>query len=133
MSYEPGSDEAKLTFVFKRDVLLEPIFVTFDKPYEPLVYVEPTPVSGMNEIPDYVPLDGVIRGAAFGDEELLCKADISPAETGWVYVDGVNSQGTAYKGCRPNYVCCADIPRVEEACADETPSEQLACQTRGDE
>lgn len=130
--YKPGSDEAKLTFVFDREVHLEPIFVAFDKPYEPLKYVEPTPIPGMVDNQDYVPVDGMIRGASFGDEEIVCSTDIDADETGWVYVKGVNSQGQSYEGCRPNYSCCADIPRIEEACDGVSSSEQLACQTRDD-
>lgn len=126
VSYEPGSEEAKFTFVFTREVKLEPIYVSFDKPYEALTYVEPTPIPATSGGEDYVPVGGAIRGAAFGDTELLCSTNIDSAETGWVYVSG-----SGYAGCRPDYACCADIPRIENACADKKPSEQLACQTRG--
>lgn len=115
IDFRPGS-QAEITYGFKRKVFFEDIFVTFDKPYQELAYVDPTPVSefGDREIDHYVEL-GETVGVRMG-EVVKCASDI---ESPWTYVDG--------KGCRPEVACCISAPIGENACGDVISDEEFNC------
>ena len=125
--YLPDSEEANVVLVFEQQFLFEKMLVTFDRPYEELEYVDPTPEPGEAREPDYYE-DGRVIGLWDG-EPLYCDSGIAQDDegrwTGWLWVaPGINSKGEAYGGCRRAFACKLNIPEQEEPFGpDGTPTE----------
>ena len=115
--YLPDSDDSNVELVFEQSFLFEKMLVTFDRPYEELVYVDPTPEPGEVREPDYYE-EGRVVGLWDG-EPLHCgpgvAQDTEGRWTGWLWVEtGTNSNGEAYGGCRRAFACKLKIPEQEE-------------------
>ena len=115
--YLPDSDDSNVELVFEQSFLFEKMLVTFDRSYQELVYVDPTPEPGEVREPDYYE-EGRVVGLWDG-EPLHCGPDIAQDEegrwTGWLWVEpGTNSEGEAYGGCRRAFACKLNIPEQEE-------------------
>ena len=115
--YLPDSDDSNVELVFEQSFLFEKMLVTFDRPYEELVYVDPTPEPGEVREPDYHE-EGRVVGLWDG-EPLHCgpgvAQDTEGRWTGWLWVEpGTNSKGEAYGGCRRAFACKLKIPEQEE-------------------
>ena len=115
--YLPDSEESNVVLVFEQSFLFEKMLVTFDKPYEELEYVDPTPEPGEVRDPGYYE-EGRVIGLWDG-EPLYCDSGIAQDDegrwTGWLWVDpGINSKGEAYGGCRRAFACKLNIPEQEE-------------------
>lgn len=128
LEFKPGEDESEITYTFTRKVHFEDIFVTFDKPYQSLEYVMPTPVTefGDKETRIYSAIDEVM-GLREG-EDVLCSENIgdnwtdgakNERESPWTYIDG--------KGCRLKVACCLQAPVEENACGDEISEAEFNC------
>lgn len=116
LKHKPGDADAEVTYTFARKVLFEPIFVTFDEPYEELIYVRPTPAAifGDRKRQVYWQVGDVI-GLRNG-EDVRCAEDV---ESPWIHVDG--------KGCRLEVACCIQAPVEEDACGDEISDDEFNC------
>lgn len=115
--YLPDSEEANVVLVFEQQFLFEKMLVTFDRPFEELMYVDPTPEPGEAREPDYFE-EGRVIGLWDG-EPLHCDSSIVQDDegrwTGWLWVTpGINSKGEAYGGCRRAFACKLNIPEQEE-------------------
>ena len=126
--YLPNSDDSDIELVFEQSFLFEKMLVTFDRPYEELVYVDPTPEPGEVREPDYYE-EGQVVGLWDG-EPLQCGHGVAQDSegrwTGWLWIaPGVNSEGEAYGGCRRAFACKLNIPEQEEPFGpDGTPTEE---------
>ena len=126
--YLHESEDSNVVLVFEQSFLFEKLLVTFDRPYEELVYVDPTPEPGEVREPDYYE-EGRVIGLWDG-EPLHCGPDIAQDDegrwTGWTWVEpGTNSKGEAYGGCRRAFACKLKIPEQEEPFGpDGTPTEE---------
>ena len=112
--------DSDTTLRFTQTYTFEATYVSFDKPYESLVYAEPTPRAGRQREPDYYNEGdslGYYGGFSTGTE-LACSAGVGSVDgdpTSWIWIaPGVNSQGEAYGGCRKNFVCKLHVPPQEE-------------------
>lgn len=115
--YTQDSASADITYTFQQTFTFEDILITFDEPYEELIYVEPTPEPGRIVRPDYVEPGGKV--APWKHDILYCTPDTSFDDdgdwTGWIWVEpGINSKGEEYGGCRLPYACKLKIPEQEE-------------------
>lgn len=126
--YLPDSDDSNVELVFEQSFLFEKILVTFDRQYEELVYVDPTPEPGEVREPDYYE-----EGRALGlwdGAPLYCGPGVAQDDegrwTGWLWVEpGTNSKGEAYGGCRRAFACKLNIPEQEETFGPGgTPTEE---------
>lgn len=116
LKHKPGDPDAEVTYTFGRTVFFEPIFVTFDEPYEELIYVRPTPAAifGDRKRQVYWRIGDVI-GLRNG-EDVRCLEDV---DSPWTHVDG--------KGCRLEVACCIQAPVEEDACGDEISDDEFNC------
>lgn len=116
LKHKPGDADAEIVYKFKRRIDFEPIFVTFDEPYEELIYVRPTPAAifGDRKRQVYWQVGDVI-GLRNG-EDVRCAEDV---ESPWTHVDG--------KGCRLEVACCIQAPVEEDACGDEISDDEFNC------
>ena len=118
--YEPTDPSSDVTYTFSQTFFFEPLLATFDKPYEELIYVEPTPRPGRSDPPDYYPEGQVIGriGTFQSGTEIVCGPGVETVAgepTSWTWIPpGVNSKDEEYGGCRPNFVCRLDVPPQEE-------------------
>ncbi len=126
--YLQNSDDSNVELVFEQSFLFEKMLVTFDRPYEELEYVDPTPEPGEVREPDYYE-EGRVVGLWDG-EPLRCGSGVAQDTegrwTGWLWVEpGTNSKGEAYGGCRRAFACKLNIPEQEEPFGPgETPTEE---------
>ena len=125
--------DAVKTYTFTQTVRFEPTVVAFERPFAPMVYVEPTPRPAYGEKRDYnQPGDflGYLGGFnALEKRGIICGPGVSTVAgtpTPWIWVEpGVNSKGEPYGGCRQNFGCKLDIPWQEEPFgADGLPTEE---------
>ncbi len=125
--YLHESEDSNVVLIFEQSFLFEKMLVTFDRPYEELVYIDPTPEPGEVREPDYYE-EGRVIGLWDG-EPLYCDSGIAQDDegrwTGWLWVQpGTNSKGEAYGGCRRAFACKLNIPEQEEPFGpDGTPTE----------
>lgn len=124
----PDDPSAEVFLLFSQTLLFEPMAVTFEQPYQELVYIEPTPEPGeVREKPYFSSGD---RLGLWDSEPLICRSGVGQDDegrwTGWLWVEpGVNSAGEPFGGCRRAYGCKLDIPAVEEPFgAGGTPTEE---------
>ncbi len=119
-SYLPDDPSSDVMLHYTQTFTFEATYVSFDKPFVSLVYVEPTPRAGRLPEPDYYDEGGSLgyHGGFSTGSELVCGPDVGTVDgepTGWVWVaPAVNSQGEAFGGCRKDYVCKLDVPPQEE-------------------
>lgn len=120
-AYLPTDPSSDVVLLFTQTFTFESIEVSFDKFFQTLVYVEPTPRAGRQRQPDYYNQDDDLGyiGGFLGGEALTCGPDVattaSGEPTGWVWVvPGINSKGEAYGGCRRDFLCKLLVPPQEE-------------------
>ena len=106
--------------MFTQTYYFEPTLVAFDKPFEELIYMEPTPRPGREGEPDYYN-EGDIVGHVGGFKtgtEVVCGPGVELVDgqpTGWLWVPpDVNSLGEPYGGCRQDFACRLNVPEREE-------------------
>ena len=73
--YLPDTEEANVVLVFEQQFLFEKMLVTFDRPYEELEYVDPTPEPGEVREPDYYEEGRVI--GLWDSEPLYCDSNVA--------------------------------------------------------
>lgn len=126
--FSPEDPAAEILLLFRQTLLFEQMAVTFERPYQDFVYIEPTPEPGEVREKPYFSLGD--RLGLWDSDPLICGPGVEKDDegrwTGWLWVEpGVNSQGESYGGCRRAYGCKLDIPAPEEPFGPSgTPTEE---------